>query len=266
MHAAPTAAAPHVPSAPSYGPAVPPPQPQPPFQPSYGPPTAPRPPFVQQQPAWRPQPLPPPRRNKVGKWIGIGVGMVAGLAWLSSCASILQEITDSSESSGSNSSTSGSSSDSSGSPSAEPLPDPTPVTYKGINIPEEYYVRFADSPPKPIAPSEGSSPRYEEASDLYYYDAGGWDNDRLLGSSGEKVVLLNNAQKGSLATCRKETRYTKEVKLAQLANGSQLCVHTSSGHIALVTFKGSAPENDPSNYVSVDITVWRNAEEPSSEG
>jgi hypothetical protein len=43
-----------------------------------------------------------------------------------------------------------------------------------------------------------------------------------------------------------------------------MCVHTSSGHISLVTFKGTAPAGDPSDFVSVDLTIWRNAEEPSS--
>ncbi|MFD7130282.1 serine/threonine-protein kinase [Streptomyces sp. NPDC059894] len=274
MHAAPTAAATHVPPAHPYGPPGTPPPPQapyqPPFQPQYGAPTGPRPPFVQQpgvpQPGWRPQPVPPPRNN-AGKWIGIGVAVVAGLFWLGSCASFISSVDDSSDdSSSSGSSTSGGSgSDSSSSASAEPTPDPTPVTYKGVNIPESYYVRFADSPPKPVEASDGSSPRYEEVADLYYYDSGGWDNNPLLGSYGEKVVLLNNAQKGSLATCRSETRYTTEVELSQLSKGSQMCVHTPSGHIALVTFQGSAPETDPSDYVSVDITVWRNAEDPGSE-
>ncbi|MDQ0830718.1 hypothetical protein QF032_002562 [Streptomyces achromogenes] len=85
-----------------------------------------------------------------------------------------------------------------------------------------------------------------------------------MGSRGEKVVLLNNAQPGSLKTCREETRYAKQVSLSQLSKGSQFCVHTGSGHIALVTFRGTAPKSDPSDYVSVDITVWRNAEEPAS--
>ncbi|MEV6176254.1 serine/threonine-protein kinase [Streptomyces sp. NPDC052015] len=265
VHAAPTMAAAPVGAPPVPAPAPPSTYPHPPVYPqqAYGPPTAPRPPFVQ-QPAWRPQPLPPPKQNKVGKWIGISVGVVMGLIWLSSCASFLKDLGDSSDGSRNSSSSTGGGG-SSGSTSPEPLPDPTPVTYTGINIPESYYVRFADSPPKPVEASDGSSPRYEGDSDLYYYDAGGWDNDRLLGSYGEKVVLLNNAQKGSLATCRSETRYTKEVQLSQLSKGSQMCVHTSSGHIALVTFRGSAPENDPSDYVSVDITVWRNAEEPSTQ-
>ncbi|MEU8648828.1 protein kinase [Streptomyces sp. NPDC048737] len=266
VHAAPTTAAPQVPATPSFGPVVPLPRPQAPFPPTYGPPTAPRPPFAHQQPAWRP--LPPPKKNQAGKWIGIAAGVVMGLFWLGSCVSALGDLDDSSDSYGDSSATGGGTSRSTGSGtgsgSTRTQPDPTPVTYRGVNIPESYSVRFADSPPKPFEAPDGSSPRYESDSDLYYYDGGGWDSDPLLGSSGEKVVLLNNAQKGSLATCRAETRYTKEIKLSQVSKGSQMCVHSSSGHIALVTFKGSAPENDPSDYVSVDITVWRNAEDPDA--
>ncbi|MFI6033051.1 serine/threonine-protein kinase [Streptomyces sp. NPDC051315] len=254
IHAAPTAAATPVPPVPSFGPPVPPPQhqprPQPTFQPSYGPPapTAPRPPFVQ-QPAWRPHPLPPPKQNKAGKWIGITVGVVAGLFWLGSCASFIQGLDDSSDSSSSSGG-----SDGTGSSSAEPLPDPKPVTYQGVNIPDGYYVQFADSPPKPL--NDDVDIYY---SDLYYYDD-------ALRSSDDKIVLLNNAQQGSLQTCREETRYAESVSLSQLSKGSQFCVHTGSGHIALVTFRGTAPQSDPSDYVSLDLTIWRNAEEPSSAG
>ncbi|MFG3511287.1 serine/threonine-protein kinase [Streptomyces bobili] len=271
VHAAPTAAATHVPPTPSFGPVVPPPHPQAPYQPSYGPPTMPQPPFPHQQhahpqpAAWRPLPL-PPKRNQAGKWIGISIAAVVGLSWLGGCASFIKELGDASDTSTTSGVTSGTSGGTDSSGSARPQPDPTPVTYRGINIPESYSVRFADSPPKPIEAPDGSSPRYESDSDLYYYDAGGSSSDPLLGSSGEKVVLLNNAQKGSLATCRAETRYTKEIALSQVSKGSQMCVHSSFGHIALVTFRGSAPENDPSDYVTVDVTVWRNAEEPISQG
>ncbi|MFJ9719335.1 serine/threonine-protein kinase [Streptomyces sp. NPDC101213] len=267
VHAAPTTAAPQVPTTatPSFGPVVPLPRPQAPFPPSYGPPAAPRPPFApqHQQPAWRPLPL-PPKKNQAGKWIGIAAAVVMGLFWLGSCASALGDLGDSSDSYGDSSATGGDTGSGSDLESTRTRPDPTPVTYRGVNIPESYSVRFADAPPKPFDAPDGSSPRYESDSDLYYYDGNGSGNDPLLGSSGEKVVLLNNAQKGSLATCRAETRYTKEIKLSQVSKGSQLCVHSSSGHVALVTFQGRAPENDPSDYVSVDITVWRNAEDPSA--
>ncbi|GKQ34225.1 serine/threonine-protein kinase [Streptomyces sp. A012304] len=243
IHAAPTAAAPHVPPAPGpvgYGPAVH-------HQPSYGPPAAPAPPAFGRQPGWRPLPV-PPKRNNVGKWIGIGIAAVMGLFWLSSCASVLKGLGDSSDGS------SGSSGSASGSASAKPLPDPKPVSYRGINIPDGYYVQFADSPPRP-KDDEGNF----YSSDLSHYD------DELR-SGNDRIVLLNNAQQGSLKTCREETRYAESVSLSQLSKGSQFCVHTGSGHIALVTYRGSAPESDPSDYVSLDLTIWRNAEDPDAEG
>ncbi|MFF7530383.1 serine/threonine-protein kinase [Streptomyces bobili] len=259
VHAAPTAAATHVPPTPSFGPVVPPPHPQAPYQPSYGPPTMPQPPFPHQQhahpqpAAWRPLPL-PPKRNQAGKWIGISIAAVVGLSWLGGCASFIKELGDASDTSTTSGGTSGGTGSSG---SARPLPDPQPVTYKGINIPKDYYIRFADSPPKPI---EDNSSYDNEDADLFYYDV----YEDALSSQGDKIVLLNNSQQGSLKTCREETRYAERVSLSQLSRGSQLCVHTTSGHIALVTFKGSAPESDPSNYVSVDLTLWRNAEDPSA--
>ncbi|MFE7840678.1 serine/threonine-protein kinase [Streptomyces sp. NPDC057474] len=259
MHAAPTMHS---------GPVTPPPAgpPSTPYHPQSGPHTVPtghqapypqpggwQQPYPQGHP--RPLPLPPPRNN-VGKWIGIGVAAVFGLGLLGSCASIVQSITDSSSGSSSGTSTG------SGGSSAESKPksDPKPVTFKGVNIPADYYVRFADSPPAPVG--DGDAP-YREDADLYY------TTDMIVGkqvgSSSDKVVLLNNSQKGSLETCRSETRYTENVKLGQLSKGLQLCVRTDSGHIGLVTFQGTAPSGDPSDYVSVDITVWRNAEEPVTD-
>jgi len=258
-HAAPTVTAPPVPQqappqpvTPAYGhPAPPPAHPSPYAQPG---PYAPQPnPYAQQPPVWQPRPL-PPRPSSGRRALGI---IAAVLLPLAGCTGLLYAIgnssgTDSTTSSGTTSSA-----------SAKALPDPKPVNFKGINIPLDYYVRFADSPPKPLYDDVGA--QYVDDADLYYDEGSGFGDENALGSSGEKVVLLNNAQQGSLKACREETRYAKEVSLSQLSKGSQLCVHTASGHIALVTYKGSAPKSDPSDYISVDITVWRNAEEPSSE-
>jgi serine/threonine protein kinase len=251
VHAAPTMhagrAAPATPPAPQPTPYVA--QPVPNTMPTYQTPY-PQPPYPQPPQMWHPQPQPrplplPPPRNSVGKWLAIGVATLSVLMWLGGCAAFIQSFEGSSDDS-----TGGS-----GNTSAKPLPDPKPVTYKGINMPDDYYLQFADSPPKP-KDDEGGGVWH---GDLYYYE------DKL-GSGNEKIVLLNNAQKGSLKTCREETRFAESVSLSQLSKGTQLCVHTGSGHIALVTYRGSAPEGDPSDYVSVDLTIWRNAEEPESDG
>ncbi|WEH18315.1 serine/threonine-protein kinase [Streptomyces sp. VNUA24] len=222
-------------------------------------------PYPQGHPQGPPRPLPlPPPRGKAGKWIGIGVAALFGLGLLGSCATLVKGLTDSSSGSsgGTSAGTGGSSSGSSGSSESKPKSDPKPVTFKGVNIPANYYVRFADTPAKPLDSEMGVS--YEDDGDFYYYSDSLF-GEKKLGSSSEKLVLLNNSQKGSLATCRAETRYTASVKLGQVAKGSQMCVRTNSGHMGLVTFRGSAASGDPSDYVSVDITVWRNAEEPTTE-
>ncbi|MEH0650617.1 protein kinase [Streptomyces scabiei] len=271
MHAAPTMHS---------GPATPPPPgpPSAPYHPQPGPHTVPtghqapypqpggwQQPYPQGHPQGPPRPLPlPPPRSKAGKWIGIGVAAVFGLGLLGSCATLVKGLTDSSSGSsgGTSAGTGGGSSGSSGSSESKPKSDPKPVTYKGVNIPGNYYVRFADSPPKPLDSEMGVS--YEDDGDFYYYSDSLF-GEKKLGSSSEKLVLLNNSQKGSLETCRNETRYTASVKLGQVAKGSQMCVRTNSGHMGLVTFQGSPASGDPSDYVSVDITVWRNAEEPTTE-
>ncbi|MEI5524287.1 serine/threonine-protein kinase [Streptomyces brasiliscabiei] len=214
----------------------------------------------------RPLPLPPPRSN-VGKWIGIGVAVVFGLGLLGSCATFVKGLTGSSSSSsgsvgGTSAGSDGGTSDASEGSESKPKADPKPVTFKGVNIPGNYYVRFADSPPKPLDSELGVS--YEDDGDFYYYSDSLF-GEKKVGSSSEKLVLLNNSQKGSLETCRNETRYTASVQLGQVSKGSQMCVRTNSGHMGLVTFQGSAASGDPSDYVSVDITVWRNAEEPVTE-
>ncbi|MEV1022953.1 hypothetical protein [Streptomyces sp. NPDC050264] len=139
-------------------------------------------------------------------------------------------------------------------------PDPEPASYKGIDLTEDYYLKLGDSPPKPL--DGGDTGAMYMGGDLYYYD-GMVTGDQRLGTDNGKLVLLNNAQKGSPQSCRTETRYTDQIDLDQLSAGSQICVRSDAGHIAVVTYRGKSGSNDPSRYVTVDVTVWRNAEEPT---
>ncbi|MFG3398304.1 hypothetical protein [Streptomyces parvus] len=36
---------------------------------------------------------------------------------------------------------------------------------------------------------------------------------------------------------------------------------SKAGHIAVVTYRGKSGADDPSRYITIDLTVWRNAEE-----
>ncbi len=130
------------------------------------------------------------------------------------------------------------------------VPDPEPVTRNGINLPEGHHLFFASDP---IGPENGSTD-----SDIAYSNSFG-DRQLHTSSSDTKLVLLNNAQEGTLETCRAETRFATSIGFDRLSKGSRICVRTGSGHISLVTFNGLAPESDPSDYVKLDVTVWRNA-------
>ncbi|MER0244103.1 hypothetical protein AAHZ94_19270 [Streptomyces sp. HSW2009] len=142
-----------------------------------------------------------------------------------------------------------------GSDSASPtaptvIPDPKPVQYNGINLPDDYHLFFAADP---IKPDDGDT-----KNDVVYTNSLG-DRSLSTQSNGSKLVLLNNAQEGSLDTCRTETRFATTINFDRIPKGARICVRTGSGHIGLVTFNGFAPESDPSDYIKIDLTVWRNA-------
>ncbi|MCX5201407.1 protein kinase [Streptomyces sp. NBC_00237] len=204
---------------------------------------------MQPQPSWTP---PPPKKKMSGGVLALIV-IAAVLLPVGGCMAFIANVADDVQRSSTGGSGSGGSRG-----SGTPRPDPKPVTYKRVNLTNDYYVRFADSPPRPIHSGDAA---YEDDADFYY-----WSDEHYLGSNGKKVSVLNNSQKGSLKTCREETRFTERLTLSQVSPGSQLCVHTESGHIALVTFRGRSSPSDPSDYVTLDLTLWRNAEQPSGSG
>lgn len=135
--------------------------------------------------------------------------------------------------------------------------DPKPVSYKGVDVTTGYELMLADNPPRP---TEAQDVLYGQGDLFYYFDTALRGNPRI-GSTNGKLILLNNAQKGSLKTCRAETRFTEEIGLDQLTDGSEICVISDAGHIAVATYRGKSSANDPGKYVTIDLEVWRNAEE-----
>lgn len=138
-----------------------------------------------------------------------------------------------------------------GESSKSAVPNPEPVEHDGINLPADYHLYFASDSATPRNDQDDSAP------DLTYRDSFG--DKSLETSDGSKLVLLNNAQQGGLETCRQETRFADSIDFDRISKGSRVCVRTGSGHIALVTFKGFAPDSDPSDYITIDLTLWRNA-------
>ncbi|MEV7617742.1 protein kinase [Streptomyces sp. NPDC089799] len=138
-------------------------------------------------------------------------------------------------------------------------PDPAPASYQGIDITANYQIMLADNPPRPTT-GGNAGVMYNSADFYFYYDT--LFGSKQVGTSNGKLVVLNNAQKGSLETCRSETRYTEKIGLDQLTDGSEICVLSDAGHIAVLTYRGKSDSKDASNYITVDLTVWRNAEDP----
>ncbi|MFB9390235.1 serine/threonine protein kinase, partial [Streptomyces coeruleoprunus] len=125
-----------------------------------------------------------------------------------------------------------------------PATPPTPVEYKGIDLTETYELSLADDPVKPK----------EEGGDLHYGISG-----LSTSSSGGRLVLLRNGQPGTLDTCLSETRYTTSIEHSQMSKGSRICLQNGAGDVALISVLGFSPESDPSDYISLDLTVWRGA-------
>ncbi|MGW7294689.1 serine/threonine-protein kinase [Streptomyces xiamenensis] len=137
----------------------------------------------------------------------------------------------------------------------EPPADPEPAVYEGISIPGSHTVRFYDDPPRPATTTMGVT--YE--GDFGY--SSDWITDYPLATDQQNntMVLLRAGETGSLDTCRTVTRYTYTIPAESAPPGSEICVTTGTGDIALVTVREYSTPDSPSQYVTVDLTIWRGA-------
>ncbi|MGW8326725.1 serine/threonine protein kinase [Streptomyces sp. NPDC055897] len=207
-------------------------------------------------------PAPAPRRNRTG--LIIAGSLVAGVIAIAVILSLLPSGSGNKAKSGGSSSGASAKSTPGGSGSSgkgSKRADPSPAAYQGINLTANYQLMLADSPPRPG--TGGDAGVSYNHGDLYFYKDTMFGDTRL-GTDNGKLVLLNNSEKGSLATCRAETRYTDKIGLDQLTDGSEICVLSDAGHIAVATYRGKSGANDPSTYITLDLRIWRNAEEPKT--
>ncbi|MEV7914559.1 serine/threonine-protein kinase [Streptomyces griseus] len=213
-----------------------------------------------QQPGWSTSGFQPaaPRPKRTG--LIIGASVFGALVVLGVIGNLLPD--DSDTSGKGDRSTASSDGGSSGGGSADKAgdkpADPKPVSYKGIDMTANYALKLADHPPRPVE-DEGSGVSYGKGDFYFYRDS--LFGDERVGSANGKLVVLKNSQKGSLEVCRQETRFTEKIELEQLTSGSEICVLSKAGHIAVVTYRGKSGPDDPSRYITLDLTVWRNAEE-----
>ncbi len=193
---------------------------------------------------YHPYPVPPRRDDKRRTRIVLACVLGGAVLLFGGCGALVHEVQSSTNSGTGRANTS---SGVTGGTKSKPLAAPKPDTFKSLHLPDGYHYEFADNP---------LTPKYNNYDDFYYMcDFMGCG----FGSYDTQLVLLDRTEKGSLDTCRNETRFATEIKLEQVDKGSQICAITSAGTIALLTYHGTSPESDPSRYVTLDATIWRNA-------
>lgn len=136
------------------------------------------------------------------------------------------------------------------SPPDEPVADPTAKTYTGINLVDRYHLTLDDDPLKPVSD--------DSPLDVYYSDI----SEHIRTENG-RYILLRTGQAPTLDTCRNETRYATSIELDVLSKAANFCVLTDAGHVGVVTYQGKSPDTDPSQFITLDVTVWRNAIDPA---
>lgn len=127
--------------------------------------------------------------------------------------------------------------------------DLEPAQHK-INLANGYALDLSYVKPKVI----------EDYGDFYYAGSG-------VGSMSKRpLVLLDERQEGSLPVCLVDTRFnTAGIDLGRLPEGAQICTITDGGHVALITIRSIASSDAPSDYLGLDIAIWRHAAAPDLE-
>ncbi|MFF1556344.1 protein kinase [Streptomyces sp. NPDC058279] len=218
-------------------------------------------PYGYPQPVAHPQPhMQPPQPASgasSGRRAGIVIASIVGaLVLLAGCGAVVNMLADNGKGntargSGASAATPDPSRSGGTQPSGgtqQPRTDPKPATYQRFQFPSGYHLEFGDDP---------LQPRDSNYDDLYFSCAS--VNDCTLGTYGSKLVVLDGSEQGSLATCRAATRFTSRVVVGSLSKGTELCVRTKAGNIALVVYGGASAPSDPSTYITIDVTVWRGA-------
>ncbi|WP_277441388.1 serine/threonine-protein kinase [Streptomyces sp. SPB162] len=199
----------------------------------------------------------PPKKKRTGLVIaGVVVALVIGSA-VYTATHQGDDKKSSSDQSTKTPSTSGGTTGNQTAQSSAPV-DPKPASYTGINIPGNYTLTFADEPPRPKYTGVG----------VHYEGDFGYSTDFIEGATvatkqtKNTLALVQPGEPATLAGCRANTRYADSIKKETLTRGSKICVTTRSGHIGLVTIRGFGSEGTKSEYVTVDLTLWRNANPP----
>jgi tRNA A-37 threonylcarbamoyl transferase component Bud32 len=203
------------------------------------------------QPYGQPYPVRPPKKSKAPYVLAAVVAVVALAVVVPLAVNAgggSGSGTDASKGGGSPHTTSSTGGTSAGGTVTHAATAPKPEQHPGVQLADGYHLEFADPE---------LQPKDNNFDDFYYSCAniGGC----TFGAYTTHLVLLDPSEKGSLDTCRKDTRFTDVVQQPRLSPGSQICARTTTGIVALLTYKGASPDSSASRYATFDVTLWRNA-------
>ncbi|MER5177219.1 serine/threonine-protein kinase [Streptomyces sp. NPDC002896] len=143
-------------------------------------------------------------------------------------------------------------------PTATAAAQPASVTYTGIRMTASHDLYLADSPVRSKADTGTSDEDFTYA----VYSSGAVVAPGSTSQS--QMTRLAPRAAGTLDSCLAQTGSESYVWVKDLAVGDRLCVISGTGNVGLITFRGTAPSPDTTDYITLDVKVWRNAVDPVS--
>jgi hypothetical protein len=121
--------------------------------------------------------------------------------------------------------------------------------YSNIQLASGYSVDFFNDTYHPV-PGSANGP------DTMGFFASSFVDGRFY---ADRVAILDPQDTGTFAACRNSTSYQHDVLLSQVSAGSSFCVHTTTGHLVLVTVRRMPSSTDANPYAVLDLTVWQDS-------
>ncbi|MFE5480892.1 protein kinase [Streptomyces sp. NPDC056527] len=141
-------------------------------------------------------------------------------------------------------------------PSATTAPQPPATTYGGIRMRTKQDLFLADRPVR----AKADAGTIDEDLTYAVYSSGAVVAPGS--TSRSQLTRLAPRAAGTLQSCLAQTGSEKYVWVRDLAVGDRLCLISGTGHVGLVTFRGTAPSPGTTDYITVDVKVWRDAVNP----
>ncbi|MFD9029717.1 protein kinase [Streptomyces sp. NPDC059567] len=141
-------------------------------------------------------------------------------------------------------------------PSATTAPQPPATTYGGIRMRTKQDLYLADRPVR----AKADAGTIDEDLTYAVYSSGAVVAPGS--TSRSQLTRLAPRAAGTLQSCLAQTGSEKCVWVRDLAVGDRLCLISGTGHVGLITFRGTAPSPGTTDYITVDVKVWRDAVNP----